>query len=262
MNVEPAFEANAQLAETGKPSMGAFDNPTMPSEPLLAFHPATRNTCRDAALPQILPTASKVVALVRVQFAGAFARLNCQARHRRDSINRLLEGDRIMPVGTRDRDGQRHAARIYNEVSFRSELAPVRRVGGGFRAPRGLETLAPSMLARSQSIWSCSRNRRNIARCSLPHTPAACQSLSFRQQVMPLPKPSACGRSSQGMPVWRTYRIPFNAARSSTVRRRPPLGEGVKTGINGSSAADNSLLILCLAIPQAYGLGDRASMWC
>ncbi|EDT38086.1 hypothetical protein BamMEX5DRAFT_6134 [Burkholderia ambifaria MEX-5] len=104
MNIEPAFEANAQLAETDKPSMGAFDNPTMSSEPLLAFHPATRNTCRDAALLQILPVASKVVALVRVQFTGAFAWLTCLARRRRDSINRLLEGNRIMPVSTGDRD--------------------------------------------------------------------------------------------------------------------------------------------------------------
>lgn len=250
MNVEPALEADAQLAETGNPGVDAFDNPTMPPEPLLAFHPTTRNTCCDAALPQILPAASKVVALVRVQFAGAFAWLAWQARYRWDSINGLLEGNRIMPVGPRDCDGQRHTARIYDEVSFRSELASVRRVGASFRAPRGLETLAPSMLARPQSIWSCSRNRRNIARCSLVQTPAACQSRSRRQQVMPLPKPSAWGRSSQGMPVYRTYRMPLSAARSSTVRRLPPLGEGVNCGINGSNAAHNSLLILRLAIAQ------------
>lgn len=47
-----------------------------------------------------------------------------------------------------------------------------------------------------------------------------------RQHVMPLPKPSSCGRSSHGIPVRSTYRMPLSAARSSTVRRRPPLRRG------------------------------------
>jgi hypothetical protein len=47
--------------------------------------------------------------------------------------------------------------------------------------------------------------------------------------------------------------MPFNAARSSTVRRRPPLGEGVNAGINGSSIAHNSLLIVRLAMTPGYG---------
>lgn len=42
--------------------------------------------------------------------------------------------------------------------------------------------------------------------------------------------------------------MPFNAARSSTVHRRPPLGDGSNTGINGSSAVHNSLLIFRLAM--------------
>ncbi len=124
------------------------------------------------------------------------------------------------------------------------------RVGAGFLPPRGLETLAPSRLARSQSIWSCSRNRRSIARCSRCHTPAACQSRRRRQHVMPLPKPSSCGRSFHGIPVCSTYRMPLSAARSSTVRRRPPLGDGENSGIRGSSATHNSLLILRLAMQR------------
>ncbi len=55
---------------------------------------------------------------------------------------------------------------------------------------------ASSIEARSQSIWSCSRSRRNIAKCSRCHTPSACQSRRRRQHVMPLPKPNSCSRSS------------------------------------------------------------------
>ncbi len=262
MDVETTLETNSQFAETGEPGMRALDHPAMPSEPLLAFHCAPGDTGRDTALLQVTTTACEVIAFVCMQLAGAFARLAIQARHRRNGIKRGLECHRIVPVGTGNLDGQRNAARIYDDVPFRPELAPVCRVGAGFLAPRGLETLAASRLARSQSIWSCSRNRRSIARCSCSHTPAACQSRSRRQHVMPLPKPSSFGRYSHGMPVCRTYRMPFSAARSSTVRRRPPLGDGVNTGISGSNAAHNSLLILRLDMPPGYGFHGFMSRLC
>ncbi len=230
MNVETTLETNAQFAETGKPGMRALDYPAMSAKPLLTFHSTASNAGRDAALPQVTTAACKVITFVRMHLARAFAWLSVQARHRRNGIKRGLECHRIVSVGTRDRDGQRNAARIYDDVPFRPEL-----VGPVSWPPRGLETLAASRLARSQSIWSCSRNRRSIARCSFSHTPAACQSRSLRQQVMPLPKPSSFGKYSHGMPVCRTYRMPFNAARSSTVRRRPPLGDGVNTGISGNA---------------------------
>jgi hypothetical protein len=43
--------------------------------------------------------------------------------------------------------------------------------------------------------------------------------------------------------------VEFGAARSSTVRRRPPLGDGVNSGISRSSATHNLSLILRLAMP-------------
>ncbi|MDR8737388.1 hypothetical protein FEP94_04140 [Burkholderia pseudomultivorans] len=262
MNVETSLEANAQFAEAGKPGVRALDHPAMPSQPFLAFYSAPGNARRDPSLFQVLPAAGKVVALVRMQFVRAFAGLAAQARYRRYRINRALECHRIMPVGAGDRDRQGNAPGVYDEVSLRPELATVRWVGAGFLAPRGLATLSASTLARPQSIWSCSRNRRSIARCSLSHTPAACQSRKRRQQVMPLPKPSSCGRSSQGIPVCRTYRMPFSAARSPTARRRPPLGDGVNIGINDSSATHNSLLIFRLDMPPGYGVHGWMSRLC
>jgi hypothetical protein len=52
------------------------------------------------------------------------------------------------------------------------------------------------MLARLQSIWSCSRKRVSMAWCNCSQTPAAFQSRRRRQQVMPLPFPRDWGRSS------------------------------------------------------------------
>lgn len=226
MNTETPLKANAQFAEGGKPGGLVLDHPAMPFQPFLALYSAPGNARRDPSLFQGLPAAGKVVALVRMQFVQAFARLAFQARRCRHRINRGPEGHRIMPVGTSDRDCQGNAPGIYNQVSLASELATIRWIWLGFLAHRGLGTLAVSKFGRLQSIGSCSCNRR--------------------QHVMLLPKPSSCGRSSQAVPVRRTYWMPFNAARSSIAPRRPPLGNGVNTGNNDSSASHNSLLVFVL----------------
>ncbi len=132
------------------------------------------------------------------------------------------------------------------------DWAAFRALGGWQRWPHP----RISTLARSQPIWPCSRKRRSLL-APHAHTPAVCQSRKRRQQVMPLPKPSFCGSSSQAIPVCRTYTMLFNAARSSTVRLRPPSGDGVNAGINASRATHNLLLIFRLVTPPGYG-GHRS----
>ncbi|ACR32735.1 Hypothetical protein bglu_2p0740 (plasmid) [Burkholderia glumae BGR1] len=141
MNIEAPLEANPELAEPREPGMGALDHPTMPPKSLATFDTAAGNTGLDAALSQIAPATSEVIPFVGVQFGRPLARLTIQARHGRNGIERGLECHRIVSVGSRDRDGQRNATCIYDDVSFRSELAAISRVGAGFLAPRGLETL-------------------------------------------------------------------------------------------------------------------------
>lgn len=152
MNIKASLEPNPELAEPREPGMGTLDHPTMPPEPLATFDTATSNAGLDAALSQITPATREVISFVGVQFGRPLAGLTIQAWHGWNGIEHGLERHRIVSIGTRDRDGQRNAACIYDDVSFRSELAAIGRVGPGFLAPRGLETLAPSRLARSQSI--------------------------------------------------------------------------------------------------------------
>ena len=99
-----------------------------------------------------------------------------------------------MPVRAADQDHQRDASGIYDDVPLGAELASVRGVGARFLAPRGLGTEEPSMLARLQSIWSCSRKRISMAWCNCSQTPATFQSRRRRQQVMPLPYPRGWGK--------------------------------------------------------------------
>ncbi len=147
------------------------------------------SVAQDAPGLQIGSATTVVVALVGMQFPWFLARSPRQTSQRRDGIKALLKQHRVMPVGPTDQHDQWNTVSIYNDVPFGAQFSSVGRVGAGLQAPRGLGTVEPSMLARSQSIWSCSRKRISMAWCSCSHNPAACQSRSRRQQVMPLPKP-------------------------------------------------------------------------
>ncbi|GEQ77856.1 hypothetical protein CTTA_4861 [Comamonas testosteroni] len=68
-----------------------------------------------------------------------------------------------MPVGSTDQDNQWDTLGIYNDVPFGAEFASVCGVRARFVAPQGLGTAEPSILARLQSIWSCTRRRTNMA---------------------------------------------------------------------------------------------------
>jgi hypothetical protein len=146
------------------------------------------NPAGDTALPQVSTAALVVVAFVRVQLCRSLACPPQQASNSWNRIHALLEHHGVVPISTADEEHQRDTSGIYNEVSFGAELASVRGVGARFLAPRGLGTDGPSMLARLQSTWSCSRSRTSIARCNFCQTPLAFQSRKRRQQVIPLRK--------------------------------------------------------------------------
>lgn len=71
------------------------------------------------------------------------------------------------------------------------------------------------------------RSSARRALCSRGQTPASVHWAGRRQQVIPEPKPSYCGRRSQAIPVCRTNRMPWNTSRSGYLlrpgckRRRP-----------------------------------------
>ncbi len=214
----------------------------MTPEPVIALDAAPGNTRRDAQLAQVGAATRKVIALVGMQLVRPASGPTATAAHRRQGIDQLLEHHRVMPIGWRDAEDQRDAMAVRDDVALAAELAPVRRVGAGVLAPRGLATLAASMLARLKSNLSAPRSSSSNSRCRRCHTPAACQSRRRRQQVMPLPKPSSWGSCSQGIPVRSTNRMPFRAI-SSLTRGRPPLVEAMNTGNSGSIRSNSAVLI-------------------
>lgn len=260
MVLKRAFKADTQLAERGKPRMRALHHPTMFAEAVVLLDAPTSNPGNDAALVQVLSAACKVVALVGVKLVRAASGATTEARHAGYGVDKCFERYRIVAIRACDSQRQGHAPLVHNQVTLAAEFAPIRGVWASLFAPRGLDTDAPSIQARLQSIWSCSRRRLSRARCNRPQTPSDCQSRNRRPHVMPLPKPSSCGKSSHGIPVCRTNRMPFRAARFST-RGRPPLAEGAATGNSGSSAFHSSLLIFRRAMPPLTLLPLLSMTW-
>jgi hypothetical protein len=246
MGLKAALEANAEFAEGGKPGMRTLNDPAMPAESIVALDASASNPILDAAALEVFPATRIVIAFVRVQLVRQAPGPATSARNRGQRIDQLLEDHRVMPVGAGDTEHQRDALPVRDEVALTAELATVRRVGAGVRAPRGLGTVDPSTLARLRSSWPAPRSSARSIRCRRCQTPAACQSRSLRQHVMPLPKPSSWGRSSQAMPVRSTKRTPLSA-RSSSSLGRPPLSDGLTSGSNGlilfHSAALTSLFL-------------------
>lgn len=165
------------------------------------------------------------------------------AAHRRQGIDQLLEHYRVMPIGARDTEDQRDALAVRDDVALAAKLAPVRRVEAGVMA-RGGWPRWPHPCGRLKSSLPAPRNLSSNSRCKRCHTPAACESRRRRQQVIPLPKPSSWGGSSQGMPVRRTNRMPFRAI-SSLTRGRLPLAKAVTTR-NSSAVFLNSAALTSL----------------
>jgi hypothetical protein len=98
--------------------MCSLNDPAVPAQAVFAFDAFAGNARCDATLAQITSASGIVVALVSMQFAGAFPWSPVQTRHGRDSIQGAFERYRIMSVCPCDRDGQRNAPCVDDDVPF------------------------------------------------------------------------------------------------------------------------------------------------
>lgn len=222
MNVNAPLKASSQLAKGCQPGVCALDDPAVASKPIIALDAFAGYAVMDTAAFEMSTAARVVVSLVCVQLTGPAARSTWLATHRWQGVNQLIEDHRIVTIGSCDAKDQRDALAVRDEMALAAKLSSVPGIGARVRAPRGLATLAPSMLTRLKSSLPAPRNSCKSSRCRSCHTCAACQSRRRRQQVIPLPNPNCWGSSSQGMPVRSTKTMPLRAC-SSLSLCRPPL---------------------------------------
>ncbi len=148
MSLDTALEAHSQFAECCQPGVRSLHHPAMTPEAVIALDAPAGDAVLNATALEMVAAAMEVVALVGMQ---SFGPAPWPARQTPDSgqvVDELFEDDRVVPVGSRDAKHQRDARSVGHDVAFAAELATVGRVGARVRAPRGLATLAPSMLAR------------------------------------------------------------------------------------------------------------------
>jgi hypothetical protein len=226
--------AAGKVAVGVQPGDRALHDPALAPQPGAVAAAAFGDLGDDAPLAQLAPVAGGVIRAVGKEAPGTELAV---ATGRRDAIDELGELGDIVAVCARERERQRRAPAIDDQVVLAAKARAVDRGGACLLAPPLARTCELSTTARDQSIWPASWSSSSSIWCRRFQTPASFHSCNRRQQVMPEPQPISWGRSSHGIPVFKTNRIPVSAARSGT--RGRPVSCGSRSGKIGSIRAHN-----------------------
>ena len=148
--------ANLQPTKQIMPAVRPFDHPTSCFETRILlsflFLLSARLDMRDVAATLGRPTQLRVVvALVAAEMLARLLLGRRSSNHNR--IQRGAELFHIVPVSTRERDAQRDAVGIREQMSLGAQFAPIRRVFSDLVPPfTGAETMTPSSDWKRQSI--------------------------------------------------------------------------------------------------------------
>lgn len=149
-DVGAPFVADGDPTEAGEPWQGALDHPAVPAQALAAFDAAAGDPGNDGALAQGAPAVGEIVGLVGVQFGGATARPADALADGWHRIDQRLQELAVVPVGSRDGQGEGDAIGINEDVALGARLAAVGGVRPSLLAPLFAGTAALSTAARSQ----------------------------------------------------------------------------------------------------------------
>src|SRR5262249_42551225 len=172
-------------------------DPAVAAQALRGLNPPACNPRRDASLPQSLALRRCIVGLIGMQLGRPLTRPPVGTFDRLHSVQGDFHQLAVRDIGPREGNGQRNPLPVDHNMALRARFAAIRWIRAGRWAPRGAGTVAESIAARVQSIWSASPKAFNKVWCTFCQIPWACQSRSRRQQVMPLPQPSSWGKYSQ-----------------------------------------------------------------
>lgn len=201
----------------------------------------------DAALGASFAAPGKVIGLVGMYFFRSMSGTAMSVVQRRDLVKHGFQHLGIMHICRCESNHKRNPVQICKDMVFTARTAPIYRIWTGFFAPLFACMTDASIQALDQSIFFASCKCCKITSSIFSQTPACCQSRSLLQQVIPLPHPISCGRSSHGMPVFNTNTTPVKAARLE-MGGRPPFGLGGRAGMIGSINSHNSSLTNFFAI--------------
>jgi hypothetical protein len=260
-DVDASLVADGQPAEAAEPGQGAFDDPAIPSQTLAALNAAPGDAIADPSLAQGTPAARQVIRFVGMELVRTLAGPTPALAHRRHGVDQLLKDAAVVDICRGNPQGERDAIGVGDDVALGPGSAAVGRIGAGLLAPLFAGTDALSTQARLHSMACAPPKRSSKTRCSLFQTPAACQSRSRRQHVIPEPQPISRGNISQAMPLFSTNRMPISAARCGR-GGRPPFGLGRSGGSSGSITVHRSSGTRDLAIHHGTPRPHHRSRFC
>ena len=208
-----ALVTNLQPAIAIEPTMCSLYHPPIRPQPLTRLDALAGDARRKASSPKLPSLVPRGVGFVGVQLRGAFPWTTTGPLDGADGVNSFFHHLDVVDIGPTHCDGERDALAFDHKMALRALFAAIRRILPGFCAPPTAGTLAASREARDQSMRSASPRRSSSTWCNFFQTPAACHSLSRRQQVMPEPQPISGGKYSHGSPVKSTKRMPLSTSR-------------------------------------------------
>jgi hypothetical protein len=163
-----------------------LDDPPVPPEARPGLDAPARDTVLDPAPGARLAAAAVVVPFVGMQLRGPSARsAAAPGPDRRDGVEQRLEHPAVVDVRRRQRDRERDALPVDEDVVLRSRLALVGRVRADDASPFFAAKLLESRAARVQSMRPAAAKRSSMTWWSRRHTPRRCHSRSRRQHGTP-----------------------------------------------------------------------------
>ena len=251
VHIKPSLITNGQSAVVVEPGECSLNHPPVPAQPLCALHPSSGNPRSDASLAQSLAAPLEVIPFVSMQLRGPLSSPSTQQPSLLDgfySIHNIGQSVAVVHVSSSAHYRKRDSLPVDHKMALRARFSLIRWIRASCIAPFLARTVAVSTEARDQSILPASPSLSNSTLCRLSHISACSQSLSLRQQVIPLPQPISGGNIPHCMPVLNTKMIPVRAARLG-ILGRPPFGLGGSGGKSGSITSHSSSLTICFAIP-------------
>lgn len=127
MDVGSSFGADAESPEAFEPGEGAFDRPADCAQSGAVSDAAAGDDGCDAAGADQAPVLVMVVAAIGIDPPGPTAWLADHTPDRRDGVDQRDQLGDVVAMPTGQRDGQRDAARVGDQVMLGTELAAVDR---------------------------------------------------------------------------------------------------------------------------------------
>jgi hypothetical protein len=196
--------ADAQALELVEPGEGPLDHPTGFAQARAVGDAATGDERLDPTLPQQAAVLVEVVAPVGEQPAWPRTRASAQAPDRWDRVQERQELCDVMAVAAGQRDGERSAVPVDDQVVLAARPAPVDRRRSGVSPPLSALTCEPSIAESSISSRSAVRSSARRTSCKRSQMPASVQSRSRRQAVTPEQPTTWMGTSRQATPLRST----------------------------------------------------------